>query len=150
MNCGNLWMGRIMRLWSVTRSGLESWLSCREGWQAQCKWWLGLALSLHTELGWWEGCSTPLLHPLFSFARKKLSKHMRNTFYPNPGEDSLLLLAPRRGLTWIPQALLYFPGFLRFHAGQAAPGDAVVQWSLFAAPERKFLPALVSHFDQHL
>lgn len=45
MNCGNLWMGRIIRLWSVTRSGLESWLSCRGEGSAQGLRWLGLAVS---------------------------------------------------------------------------------------------------------
>lgn len=28
MNCGNLWMGFIIRLYSVTRSGLASWHCC--------------------------------------------------------------------------------------------------------------------------
>lgn len=28
MNWGNLWMGFIIRLWSVTRSGLHSWVCC--------------------------------------------------------------------------------------------------------------------------
>lgn len=45
--------------------------------------------------------------------RRKLSKCVGNTFYPSSKEDLLLLLAPRRGLTWITQALLYFPGILR-------------------------------------
>lgn len=101
-----------------------------------------------TELGWWAGYSTPPLQPQHPcFTRKKLSNTWESTFYPSPGEDALLLLAPRRGLTWITQALLYFPAFLGFHAGQAAPGDTVAP---YAAPERKFLPAPVSHLDQHL
>lgn len=66
---------------------------------------------------------------------------------PNPGEDSLLLLAPRRSLKWRTQALLYFPVFLGFHSGQVAPGDVVAP---YAASERKFTSALVSHLDQHL
>lgn len=50
MNCGNRWMGRIIRLWSVTRSGLESWLSYGEEGQAQCEQWVSPAVSLlHTE-----------------------------------------------------------------------------------------------------
>lgn len=145
MNCGNLWMGRIMRLWSVTRSGLESWLSWKEEGQAQCG-WRQLGCVLAAELGWWTGCSTPPASPFLSSTRRKLSKYVGTAFYPSPGKDSWLLLALRRGLPWVTQALLCFPAFLGFQDGQAAPGGVVAP---YAAAERKFLPALVNHLRAH-
>jgi hypothetical protein len=57
--------------------------------------------------------ASPFFFFFFSSTRRKLSKCVGNTFYPSSKEDLLLLLAPRRGLTWITQALLYFPGILR-------------------------------------
>lgn len=78
-------MGRIIRLWSVTRSGLESWLSCRGEGPAQGLRWLGLAVSFWDTVRMVDRLlNTPAL-PFFSSTRKKLSKHGGNTFYPALG-----------------------------------------------------------------
>lgn len=60
---------------------------------------------------------------------------------------TLLMLAPRRGHSWLSQAPIHFPESLRFHVGQSAPGQAVAP---SAISERKFLPVPISHLYKYL
>lgn len=114
MNCGNLWMGRIIRLWSVTRSGLESWLSCREGRQAQCKWWLSLVMSLRHRVGMVGrllNTSTPTSTPLLY--QEETFQHVGKYFLSQPWGGCTAAAGPKEGPYVDNSGPPIFPSILR-------------------------------------
>lgn len=114
-------MGRIIRLWSVTRSGLESWLSCRGERQAQGLRWLGLAVSFRDTVRMVDRLLNTPASPFFSSTRKKLPEYGGNTLY-RPWGGLTAAAGPEKGPYLANSGPAIFPSILR------VPSWSVCSW----------------------